>query len=129
SGRRASAVDPASRIAGDMRLPGATQQVRELLERIRIEMPELLLVHRLYLARQAFQQRQPGGGEGNVNRAAVLGFAFSNHELALLQSVEHPRDVGTAGNQSPRKLQRGERFGSRRGEQSQGVVLLCRQLV
>lgn len=83
-----------------VRSTGGLQEFDQPPLRVGGKVAQLLLVTRAKWFGDFGQQLLPAGREGDKNLTAVFRWAGAKDAAPFFEFVEHPRDIGSAGNKS-----------------------------
>src|SRR5689334_4009476 len=78
---------------------------------------------------QLLQQSDARRGDADTHNATIIGGTVAVDEAALLQFIQHARDVGRARNQEGREIEGAKFVRMLAAQETKRVVLLRRQLV
>lgn len=91
-------------------------------------MSQLSLVHRLNFRGHFIKKIEPLLRDGNLHNSPIFVATLTNYQFPLLQPIQHPRCIWTAGDQTLSQSQCLHRIRIHRTQQPERIVLLSRQL-
>ncbi len=113
-----------------VRAAGGLEELDQPTLLVRSQVAELFRVHLADRLEHFVEEFQSGGGDRDLDRAAVLACGGSRTiRFPGFEPVEHPGDVRAAGDQQTSNRQRRELSRIGRLQDPQGVVLLGREVV